>query len=129
LTEDRRPAIETADVELTDLPDAAPDAFAPPDGAEALPWCEGLRTPERTRKVDPVYPESARMRRAGGRVTLDGRILEDGAVGHLAVVRPLCPDLDAAAVEAVRQWRYRSARCGETPVQVGFVVEVSFSIR
>jgi hypothetical protein len=66
LSEDRRPAIEAVDVELTDLPDAAPDTFAPPDGAEALPWCEGLRAPERTRKVNPAYPESARMRRAGG---------------------------------------------------------------
>jgi TonB family protein len=123
------PVGQVAEPGVDHRPAGQSERFEPPDGSEVSPWCEGLKAPERIRHVFPDYPESARAARRGGQVTLDVHILEDGAIGAIWVIRPLSPDLDAAAVKAIRQWRYRPATCGDTRVPLDTVVDVSFSVQ
>jgi TonB family protein len=44
------------------------------------------------------------------------------------VVRSPDPDLSAAAIEAVKQWRYVPTKLNGAPVETETVVEVSFQL-
>jgi TonB family protein len=57
-------------------------------------------------RVEPVYPEEARARHIQGVVGVEVQIGADGAVDNITVVEGE-PELADAAVQAVRQWRYR----------------------
>jgi len=79
------------------------------------------------KKVEPVYPEMARIARIQGRVlsvllSTGGRIENIKAIsGH--------PILIQAAIDAVRQWQYRPFTVDGQPVEVETIVEVPFSLR
>lgn len=77
-------------------------------------------------QVPPVYPVAARSLRAEGRVTLRLAVLPDGSVGGATVLECSRPGLgfEAAALEAVKRWRYEPV-----PLQSGarkVVVKVHF---
>jgi TonB family protein len=55
--------------------------------------------------VPPAYPDAARKARVMGVVILEITVQPDGTVTNARVLRSI-PLLDAAALEAVRQWRY-----------------------
>ncbi len=57
-------------------------------------------------RVEPLYPEDAKSRHIEGTVRLDVQIGRDGTVHNISVLKG-DPLLTEAAVEAVRQWRYR----------------------
>lgn len=87
-----------------------------------------LRPPRKLRHVAPVYPPLAVAARVGGRVVLDCTIDEDGRVVGVTVVvgHPL---LQAAAAEAVRQWRYLPTLLDGSRVSVLLTVTVDFGLR
>jgi protein TonB len=87
-----------------------------------------IREPLKVRHVAPVYPPLAVAARVQGSVRLECVIGEDGRVSDVVVVqgRPL---LDAAAVEAVRQWRYRPTLLNGARVSVVLTVVVDFRLR
>lgn len=66
---------------------------------------QGVTAPAIVHKIDPVYPREALSERLSGTVTLTASIAEDGSVHEVKVVQG-DPTLAAAAVAAVRQWRY-----------------------
>ncbi|MBB5059956.1 TonB family protein [Granulicella aggregans] len=76
-------------------------------------------------KVDPVYPAVAKAAHIAGTVALHVLITEQGEVTNLTVVSGP-PLLRAAAVDAVKQWRYKPyvvdgvVRKAETVVLVNF---------
>ena len=77
-------------------------------------------------QVPPLYPAAARSFRAEGRVTLKLSVLPDGSVGGATVLESSRPGLgfEAAALEAVKRWRYEPA-----PLEAGarkVVVRVHF---
>ena len=78
-------------------------------------------------KVDPVYPEAARLAGTEGLVVLDAVIAADGSVRSL---RPIAgPDLLAqAALDAVRSWKYIPYRNDGQPVEVETIVSVDFRL-
>ena len=57
-------------------------------------------------RVEPTYPAEARAKHIQGLVALDVQVGEDGTVRNISVVAG-DPVLSAAAVEAVKQWKYR----------------------
>jgi protein TonB len=64
--------------------------------------------PQPIKKVVPVYPEIARKAGIRGTVVLNVQVGTDGKVGGVKVVSgPQA--LQAAAVHAVRQWRFEPA--------------------
>jgi protein TonB len=86
------------------------------------------REPRKVRHVAPVYPPLALAARVQGRVRLECVIGEDGRVSEIVVVEGH-PLLDAAAIEAVRQWRYRPTLLNGVPVSVALAVVVDFRLR
>jgi protein TonB len=78
-------------------------------------------------RVLPAYPVAAREMRVAGRVQLQATISRDGTIENLRVVDGP-PLLRAAAVEAVRQWRYRPYLLNGEPVEVETTVNVDFRL-
>jgi protein TonB len=87
-----------------------------------------VRAPRKLRHVDPEYPPLARAARVEGRVVVECVIDTDGRVAQARVVtgRPL---LDDAALQAVRQWRYRPTLLDGVAVAVQMTVTVEFHLR
>ena len=79
-------------------------------------------------KVQPDYPSSERRAGREGTVIVTAVVGEDGAVREPKVIRSVSPGLDAAAVQAVIQWRYRPARLEDREVAVYTVVRLSFTL-
>ena len=75
--------------------------------------------------VKPVYPAPAKILHLSGPVYLHAIIGTDGGIQNLEVVRGH-PLLAAAALEAVRQWRYRPTILGGQAVEVETTITVNF---
>jgi protein TonB len=103
---------------------------APPPPQPPSPVRVGgnIRPPQKVTEVAPVYPAIARAARVEGVVILEAVIGEDGAVRDVRVLRSI-PLLDAAAVEAVRQWRFTPTLLNGEPVPVVMTITVSFKLR
>jgi protein TonB len=78
-------------------------------------------------RIDPVYPPIARAARISGTVVLDAVISKTGSVESLHVVSGH-PMLVQAALDAVRQWRYRPFLLNGMPVEVQTTVTVTFTV-
>jgi periplasmic protein TonB len=79
------------------------------------------------RKVLPTYPPLARSARIQGQVVLQAVISKQGAIENLKVLDGH-PMLVPAAIEAVRQWRYRPYVLNDEPVEVETQITVNFSL-
>jgi protein TonB len=78
-------------------------------------------------RVQPQYPADALARRVQGAVVLDLQIGGDGAVKNIAVVEGAA-ELADAAVEAVRQWRYRPYTVDGKAVEMQTRVTIRFTL-
>jgi len=81
-------------------------------------------------KVDPEYPEAARVARVEGNVVLQCTISEVGVVSDVQVLRaePAGWGFETASIDAVQQWRYEPALQNGVPLEVFFTVIVEFTI-
>ena len=81
-------------------------------------------------QVRPSYPSSALRQGIQGTTMLKVHVLIDGRVGDVLVQQSAGhPDLDQAAIEAVRRWRFEPARRGSDPVAMWVLLPVQFQIR
>lgn len=55
---------------------------------------------------DPQYPEKALKEHPNGTIVVGLVVGADGVQHDIKIVRSLCPELDEAAVEAVRRWKF-----------------------
>ncbi len=78
-------------------------------------------------KVQPVYPQIAKSARIQGAVVLQAIISKTGVVENLRAVSGH-PMLIPAAVEAVKQWRYKPYYLNGEPVEVETTVTVNFTL-
>jgi len=99
----------------------APASVAPPIHVSHM--SEG----DLIRKILPVYPPLARNARIQGQVILQAVISKQGIIKNLRVLTGH-PMLVPAAIEAVRQWRYRPYVLNSEPVEVETQVTVNFSL-
>jgi protein TonB len=76
-------------------------------------------------RIQPDYPSLARQARIQGLVVLRAMISRDGAIENLQVLSGH-PMLVRAAMDAVRQWRYRPYVLNGEPVEVETEVKVNF---
>jgi periplasmic protein TonB len=76
-------------------------------------------------RVQPNYPPLARAARVQGPVELRAIISKTGTIENLVVVRGH-PMLAAAALDAVRQWRYRPYRLNNEAIEVETEITVNF---
>ncbi len=108
------------------MPGLIPTVVIPPRPTVTKPlmvshWAEG----NLIYRVQPVYPAIAREARIQGTVELRAIIGKTGTIENLVVVRGH-PMLAGAAVEAVRQWRYRPYLLNDQPVEVETEITVNF---
>jgi TonB family protein len=80
------------------------------------------------RKIQPVYPVSAKTAHLQGKVTLDVDISKDGIPEDIRVVSSPSDDLTQSALEAVRQWRYSETLLNGEPVGVVTEVIVNYTL-
>jgi len=86
-----------------------------------------VREPKKISDVRPVYPAIAQAAKVEGMVILEAVINERGTVERVRVLRSV-PLLDAAAVEAVRNWRYTPTLLNGTPVSVLMTITLHFTL-
>jgi TonB family protein len=79
--------------------------------------------------VRPIYPTAASSAESGGVVTMEALIGTDGTVRDVRVVSSPHPDLDRAAVDAVRQWEFTPTILNCTPIDVRMKVTANFVAR
>lgn len=110
------------------LPSVATPPSTPRAGGGAAAG-EEFSGPRIGYRIVPRYPESARRAGAQGTTVLKARVLADGSVGEVLVEQSAgFPDLDAAAVEAVKGWRFAPARRGGQPVSVWVLIPIRFML-
>jgi protein TonB len=100
---------------------------APPRPAASLVRISHMSEGDLVHKVLPAYPPLARMARIQGSVVLQALISKQGVIENLRV-QTGHPMLVPAAIEAVRQWRYRPYVLNNEPVEVETQITVNFSL-
>ena len=94
---------------------------------DAVPCKGDIKPPKLIKRVDPVYPEEARKNGEQGVVILEAKIDEKGRVMDAMILRSI-PELDQAAIDAVRQWVYEPLLIDGKPTKVLFTVTVRFQL-
>ena len=102
------------------LPDAPPPPQAVRVGGQ-------IKEPKKLKTVNPEYPDIAKQARVQGVVILECTISPQGKVTDVKILRGI-PLLDAAAVEAVKQWVYSPTLLNGVPVPVIMTVTVNFRL-
>ena len=101
-----------------------PSAMAVPDGITQT------AIPRGGYQVKPPYPGSARRLGIQGTTTLRVYVAADGRVADVRVEESAGhADLDHAAADAVRRWRFEPARRGKDPVGMWVLLPVEFRLR
>lgn len=93
-----------------------------PDGPGAL------AAPQKIKDVRPVYPPDALAARIQGVVVVEVSIDSEGKVRGAKVLRSI-PELDEAALAAVRQWEFAPAVAHGKAVPVVATVTVNFALQ
>jgi protein TonB len=78
-------------------------------------------------QVKPTYPALARQARIQGGVVLQAVIGKDGSIQNLRAVSGH-PMLTPAAIDAVKQWRYKPYYLNGEPVEVDTQITVNFTL-
>jgi protein TonB len=97
-------------------------------GRKVLRVGGGVMMPRKIRDVRPEYPANAQAARIQGVVIMDVRIGPDGSILDATILRSI-PELDNAALAAVRQWRFEPTLLNGAPVDVVTTVTVNFALQ
>ena len=87
-----------------------------------------LSGPVPLQKVDPKYPQTLINERVAGEVILYAVIRRDGSVDSIQVVRGIDQQLDANAIKALRQWKFRPGAKQGTPIELEAIVHIPFRL-
>lgn len=95
---------------------------------EETPYIVGgaIVPPETLYRVDPVYPDIARLAKVQGPVIVQATIDTSGNVVDAVVLRGIRFGCDEAALTAIRQWKYRPATLNDRKVPVYLTVTFNF---
>ena len=78
-------------------------------------------------QVKPTYPPLARQARIQGTVVLQAVISKDGSIENLHLISGH-PMLAPAAMDAVKQWKYKPYFLNGEPVEVETTINVNFTL-
>jgi TonB family protein len=87
-----------------------------------------LSGPVPLQKVDPKYPPTLISERVTGEVILYAVIRRDGSVDSIQLVRGIDDQLDANAIRALRQWKFRPGAKQGTAVELEAIVHIPFRL-
>jgi TonB family protein len=85
-----------------------------------------VAAPAPLRKIDPKYPPTLIKDHVEGEVVLYGVIRRDGSVDSIQLVRGIDDQLDANAMQALSQWKFRPATKQGLPVELEAIVHIPF---
>lgn len=88
-----------------------------------------IAPPKLIKKVDPVYPEEARAEGIQGVVILEIMTDEEGKVVRVKILKSESSILNKAAIDAVRQWKYKPLILKGKPTPVIFTITVAFRLK
>jgi len=108
---------------ISSTPVAVPKVATPQRVRVSLGVSQGLLI----KRVQPNYPPLARQARIQGTVLLQAEISKDGTIENLRLISGH-PMLAPAAIEAVKQWRYKPYMLNGEPVAVETQVQVNFTL-
>ncbi|MFZ0731780.1 MAG: TonB family protein [Candidatus Sulfotelmatobacter sp.] len=112
---------------------APPLNFVPAGDASVKPILQKLNISQGVsqgliiKKVSPSYPASAIRMRIEGTVELLATVSKDGNITHIKVLTGQA-QLTKAAVDAVKQWKYRPYLLNGEPVEIETQVTVNFKL-
>lgn len=108
---------------ISSTPVAVPKVATP----QRVRVSSGVSTGLLIRKVPPTYPPLARQARIQGVVVLQAQISKEGNIQNLQLISGH-PMLAPAAIEAVKQWKYKPYLLNGEPVEVDTQVQVNFTL-
>jgi TonB family protein len=108
---------------ISSTPTATPRIAAP----ERVRVSQGVSTGLLVKKVNPEYPPEARRGRIQGTVLMHAIISKGGDIATLELVSGH-PALAPAAIEAVKQWKYKPYLLNGKPVEVDTQIQVNFAL-
>jgi protein TonB len=119
--------ISTLGLQPTDAPVQPPAEIKKPEEKRVVRVSEPMQQAQLITRIVPRYPPLAVQTRKEGTVLLHAIISVDGRITVLEVVSG-SPLLVQAAVDAVRQWRYRPTYLNGEPVEVETSITVIFRL-
>jgi TonB family protein len=90
------------------------------------PASSDVSAPGPLRKIDPKYPPTLIKERVEGEVVLYAVIRRDGSVDSIQLVRGIDDQLDANAMQALSQWKFRPATKQGVPIELEAIVHIPF---
>lgn len=115
--------------EVDDLVIGIPEAPPEPEPDGPIYVTGDVQKPEKITSPPPQYTEIARKARIQGVVILQSIIDEQGNVTEVSVLKGLPMGLSEAAMNAVRQWKFKPATLNGKPVAVYFNLTVNFQLQ
>ncbi len=109
------------------LPSLMTGSKAPTPVLQDLHVSQGVSRGLLVKEIPPVYPSSARQLRIEGAVELLATISKNGDISAVKVLSGE-PQLAHAAVEAVKQWKYKPYLLNGEPVEIQTQVTVKFKL-
>lgn len=106
----------------------APNTSSDYVGEPVYDLTEEMVPPSATRTKKPAYTERARRAAIQGTVRLRCVVTSEGLPKQITVLKSLDEELDRAAVEALREWRFSPARKAGKAIAVRSVVEFEFGV-
>jgi protein TonB len=113
---------------LGGTPGGVPGALGGDRDAGPVTWTPSMRLPVAIHRVEPAYPEIARVARQEGSVELAVVIGTDGRVEEVQVVRGNAM-FEREAIEAVRQWRFLPTILDGRAVKILYRIQIDFHLR
>lgn len=116
------------------LPEPRPAASPPPDPSQPFmldPHLTGITPPTPANvHTQPPFPGLSRRMGDDGTTVVQLTIGKNGTVSHAAVMQTSgFYDLDAAALKAVKAWRYHPATRNGKPIAVRTLAKVHYALR
>ncbi len=105
-----------------------PGSSAPPPPAvkpERLRVSSGVAEGQLKTRIEPQYPQMAKIAHIQGDVVLAATISKQGNIENLRIVSGQ-PILAQAAMEAVKQWKYRPYLLSGEPIEIETQILVKF---
>ncbi|HYS55383.1 MAG TPA: energy transducer TonB [Thermoanaerobaculia bacterium] len=87
-----------------------------------------VKAPVVIKRVEPMYPDTARKAKIAGVVIVEAIIDKDGNVDKAKVLKGLSMGLSEAAIEAVKHWKFKPGTLNGEPVDVIFNLTVNFKL-
>jgi TonB family protein len=117
----------STDKEIAGIANGATAAMPKAATAGAVKISQGVTQGLLVKRVPPSYPQSAKQMHIQGTVQLQANIGKDGSVSN---VKSLSgdPALAHAAIEAVKQWKYRPYTLNNEPVEIQTQITVNFKL-